>query len=182
MRSEGWKCYFRDSIFQNLLGEHAPEPPKQLKPSALVTSSPNKSNLAMALHYQVTKERKMKRNKNRSSYKFMVYSYAYMIPAIAYFLHFVATEESPRARSSFETKCNAFQRMESMTEDLEGIFVDGMRRNHFSLFLTKCEKRGRRARASKKIEAGEKENAGRWASISGIHNLISIYLVFWKPG
>ena len=27
MLSEGWKCYFRDPIFQNLPGEHAPGPP-----------------------------------------------------------------------------------------------------------------------------------------------------------
>ena len=33
-----------------------------------------------------------------------------------------------------------------MTEDHEGIFVESMRRNHFFLFLTKWEKRGRRAR------------------------------------
>ena len=78
------------------------------------------------------------------------YSYTYLIPAIACFLHFITTEDSSKARSSFETKCNAFQWMESMTEDHEGIFVDSMRRNHFSLFLTKCEKCGRRARASKK--------------------------------
>ena len=25
--SEGWKCYFRDPVFQNLPGEHAPGPP-----------------------------------------------------------------------------------------------------------------------------------------------------------
>ena len=35
--------------------------------------------------------------------------------------------------------------MESMTEDHEGIFVESMRRNPFFLFLTKWEKRGRRA-------------------------------------
>ena len=36
MLSEGWECYFRDPIVQNLSGEHAPGPPKQLAPSALV--------------------------------------------------------------------------------------------------------------------------------------------------
>ena len=80
------------------------------------------------------------------------YSYTHIIPAITCFLHFVATEDSPKARSSLETKCNASQWMESMTEDFEGIFVDSMRRNHLSLFLTKCEKCGRRVRASKKID------------------------------
>ena len=81
-----------------------------------------------------------------------------MIPAIACFLHFVATEDSPKARSSFETKCNAFLRMESMTDDHEGTFVDSTRRNHFCLFLTKREKRER----EQKIETGgERENAGR---------------------
>ena len=73
-----------------------------------------------------------------------------MIPAIACFLHFVATEDSLKVRSSLETECNASERMEDMTEDLEGIFVNSMRRNHFCLFLTKWEKGGRRARASKK--------------------------------
>ena len=27
MLSEGWKCYFRDPVFQNLPGKHAPGPP-----------------------------------------------------------------------------------------------------------------------------------------------------------
>ena len=36
-------------IVQNLPGEHAPGPPKQLAPSALVIGTPNKSNLATAL-------------------------------------------------------------------------------------------------------------------------------------
>ena len=78
------------------------------------------------------------------------HSYTHIIPAIACFLHFVATEDSPKARSSFETKCNAIQRMESMTGDHEGIFVDSTCRNHFSLFLTACEKLGKCATASKK--------------------------------
>ena len=73
----------------------------------------------------------------------------YTIPAIACFLHFVATEDSPKARSSLDTKCNASQRMEGMTEDHEGIFVESMRRNHFRVFLTKWEKRGRRTRDRK---------------------------------
>ena len=42
-------------------------------------------------------------------------SYTHIIHAIAYFLHFVATEDSPKARSSL--------RMESMTDDHEGTFV-----------------------------------------------------------
>ena len=64
-------------------------------------------------------------------------SYIHIIPAIACFLHFVATEDSLKARSSLETKCNASQRMESMTDDHEGTFVESMPRNHFCLFLTK---------------------------------------------
>ena len=52
MLSEGWECYFRDPIVQNLPREHAPGPPKQLAPSALVIAPPpppaNKSNLATA--------------------------------------------------------------------------------------------------------------------------------------
>ena len=36
MLSEGWECYFRDPIVQNLPREHAPGPPQQLAPSALV--------------------------------------------------------------------------------------------------------------------------------------------------
>ena len=52
MLSEGWKCYCRDPIVQNLPGEHAPGPPKQLAPSALVIGPPpNKSNIATALHF-----------------------------------------------------------------------------------------------------------------------------------
>ena len=77
------------------------------------------------------------------------YSYTHIIPAIACFLHFVVTEDSLKVRSSLETECNASERMEGMTEDLEGISVNSMRRNHFCLFLTKWEKGGRRARASK---------------------------------
>ena len=53
----------------------------------------------------------------------MLISCTHIIHAIAYFLHFVATEYSPKARSSFETKCNALLRMESMTDDHEGTFV-----------------------------------------------------------
>ena len=82
------------------------------------------------------------------------YSYANIISPIACFLHFLATEDPLKARSSLESKCNASQRMESMTEDHEGIFVDSMRRNHFCVFLTKWAKRGRRARANKKIGTG----------------------------
>ena len=70
------------------------------------------------------------------------YSYTHIIPAIACFLHFVAAEDSLKARSSLESKCNASQRMEAMTDDHEGIFVDSKRRNHFCLFLTKCEQHG----------------------------------------
>ena len=51
MLSEGWKCYCRDPIVQNLPGEHAPGPPKQLAPSALVIGPPNKSNIATAQHF-----------------------------------------------------------------------------------------------------------------------------------
>ena len=54
MLSKGWKCYFRDPIIQNLPGEHAPRPPYQLPPSALVICSLNKSNLATALPFFVT--------------------------------------------------------------------------------------------------------------------------------
>ena len=64
-------------------------------------------------------------------------SYIHIIPAIACFLHFVTTEDSLKAQSSLETKCNVSQRMEGMTEDHEGIFVDIMPRNHLCLFLTK---------------------------------------------
>ena len=64
-------------------------------------------------------------------------SYIHIIPAIACFLYFVATEDSLKAQSSLETKCNVSQRMEGMTEDHEGIFVDIMPRNHLFLFLTK---------------------------------------------
>ena len=64
-------------------------------------------------------------------------SYIHIIPAIACFLHFVATEDSLKALSSLKTKCNVSQRMEGMTEDHEGIFVDIMPRNHLCLFLTK---------------------------------------------
>ena len=46
-------------------------------------------------------------------------------------------------RSSLETKYNASQRMEGMTEDHQRIFVDSMPRNHFCLFLTEWEERGR---------------------------------------
>ena len=76
------------------------------------------------------------------------YSFTSIIPSIACFLHFLATEDPLKARSSLES--NASERMESMTEDHEGIFVYSTRRNHFNLFLTKREKRGRRARARKK--------------------------------
>ncbi|KAM7440860.1 hypothetical protein ABFA07_010029 [Porites harrisoni] len=55
-----------------------------------------------------------------------------------------STEDSLNARSSLETKCNASQRMEGVTEDHEGIFVDSMRRNHLCLFLTKWERREKR--------------------------------------
>ena len=41
--SEGWKCYFRDPIVQNLPGEHA------FPQIHLAAPSPNKSNLATAL-------------------------------------------------------------------------------------------------------------------------------------
>ena len=64
-------------------------------------------------------------------------SYIHIIPAIACFLHFVATEDSLKVRSSLKTKCNVSQRMEGMTENHEGIFVDIMPRNHLCLFLTK---------------------------------------------
>ena len=37
---------------------------------SLLPPPTNKSNLASALHYQVTIERKVKRNKNRIAYKF----------------------------------------------------------------------------------------------------------------
>ena len=67
----------------------------------------------------------------------------HIIPVIACFLHFAATEDSLKARSSLETKCNVSQRMEGMTEDHEGMFVESMGRNHFRVFLTKWEKRGR---------------------------------------
>ena len=56
------------------------------------------------------------------------YLYIHIIPAIACFLHFVTTEDSVKTRSSLGSKCNASQRMESMTDDHEGIFVDSMRR------------------------------------------------------
>ena len=78
----------------------------------------------------------------------IVFIYIHIIPA-ACFLHFVATEDSLKARSSLETKCNVSQRMEGMTEDHEGIFVDIMPRNHLCLFLTKWEKRRRRTRGRK---------------------------------
>ena len=76
-------------------------------------------------------------------------SYIHIIPAIACFLHFVATEDSLKAWSSLKTKCNVSQRMEGMTEDHEGIFVDIMPRNHLCLFLTKWDKRRRCARGGK---------------------------------
>ena len=86
------------------------------------------------------------------------YSYTNIISTIACFLHFLATGDSLKARSSLESKCNASQRMESITGDHEGIFVDSMRRNHFCVFLTKWAKRGRRARANKKNRDGERNN------------------------
>ena len=74
-----------------------------------------------------------------------------LIPVIACFLHFVATEDSLKARSSLGSMCNASQRMEGMTDDHEGIFADSMcRTDQFSLFLTKWERHGMRARASQK--------------------------------
>ena len=74
-----------------------------------------------------------------------------LIPVIACFLHFVATEDSLKARSSLGSMCNASQRMEGMTDDHEGIFADSVcRTDQFSLFLTKWERHGMRARASQK--------------------------------
>ena len=54
------------------------------------------------------------------------------------------------ARSSLETKCNTSQRMEGMSEDHEGILVESIPKNHFRLFSTKWEKRGRHIRDRKK--------------------------------
>ena len=70
MLSEGCKCYFRDTLFQNLPGEHATGPPLATQAFGTGDWPPNKSNLATAGHYQVKIERKMKRNKNRIAYKF----------------------------------------------------------------------------------------------------------------
>ena len=52
--SEGWKCYLRDPIVQNLIREHAPGPPLAARAFGapdLLTAPPhaNKSNLATAL-------------------------------------------------------------------------------------------------------------------------------------
>ena len=66
------------------------------------------------------------------------------------FSHFFSTEDSRKARSSLETKCHASQRMEAMSEDHEGILVESIPKNHFRLFLTKWEKRGRHMRWKKK--------------------------------
>ena len=41
---------FQRPVVQNPPREHAPGPPKQLAPSALVIGPPNKSNLATALY------------------------------------------------------------------------------------------------------------------------------------
>ena len=71
------------------------------------------------------------------------------------FSHFFSTEDSRVARSSLETKCNTSQRMEGMSEDHEGILVESIPKNHFRLFLTKWEKRGRHIRDRKKRD-GEK--------------------------
>ena len=48
MLSEGWKCYFRDPIFQNLPGEHAPGPP--LAARALGTRNWPPINLTFLRH------------------------------------------------------------------------------------------------------------------------------------
>ena len=66
------------------------------------------------------------------------------------FSHFFATEDSRKVRSSLETKCNASQRMEGMSEDHEGILVESIPKNHFRLFLTKLEKHGRYIEIGKK--------------------------------
>ena len=71
------------------------------------------------------------------------------------FSHFFSTEDSRVARSSLETKCNTSQRMEGMSEDHEGILVESIPKNHFRLFSTKWEKRGRHIRDGKKRD-GEK--------------------------
>ena len=72
MLSEGWKCYFRDPYISKSSGEACPRTPPatQAFGTRHCPPPPNKSNLPTALHYQVTIERKMKRNKNRIAYKF----------------------------------------------------------------------------------------------------------------
>ena len=75
------------------------------------------------------------------------------------FSHFFATEDSRKVRSSLETKCNASQRMEGMSEDHEGILVESIPKNHFRLFLTKLEKRGRYIRDRKKRDGERNKTA-----------------------
>ena len=75
------------------------------------------------------------------------------------FSHFFATEDSRKARSSLETKCNASQKMEGMSEDHEGILVESIRKNHFRLFLTKWERRGRHVRDRKKRDGERNKTA-----------------------
>ena len=54
MLSEGWKCYFRDPIFQNLPGEHAPGPPLAARALGTRDWPPNKSNLPTALLFLIS--------------------------------------------------------------------------------------------------------------------------------
>ena len=75
------------------------------------------------------------------------------------FSYFFATEDSRKARSSLETKCNASQKMEGMSEDHEGILVESIPKNHFRLFLTKWERRGRHVRDRKKRDGERNKTA-----------------------
>ena len=89
------------------------------------------------------------------------YSYTSIIPAIACFLHFLATEDSLKARSSLESKCNASRRMESMT-DLEGIFL-GRTSLHSKRFRARRRESWDESKKKKKKKGG---GVGRERSVS----------------